>query len=245
MISRRVLVLTLFVLCSSTAVEAQAAPQRAAAGRFARIVVIAPKAGDERTFEEGYQRHVEWHRAHADPWEWLGWSVVLGDRLGLFMDGTFGHAAADFDAAVDPAGDAADNAANVAPHADFLSHGVYERLDSLGMGPPLPDTTALLALTTYDILSGRERRFEDAITARRARLPRETRVTWYRLRIGGRTPRYLLLRAVPRFSDAAELPDFFEDATLGTPSWSSSLDTIVEEVRTELLRYRPTLSYRP
>ncbi len=245
MISRRVLVLTLFVLCSSTVVEAQASPPRAAPGRFARIVVIAPKPGDERAFEEGYQRHLEWHRAHADPWEWLGWTFVLGDRLGLFMDGTFGHAAADFDAAVDPAGDAADNAANVTPHADFVSHAVVERLDSLGMGPPLPDTTALLVLTTYDVLPGRERRFEDAIAARRTRLPRDARFTWYRLRIGGRAPRYLLMRAVPRFSAAAELPGFFEDATLGTPSWSSALDTIVEEVRTELLRYRPTLSYHP
>jgi hypothetical protein len=245
MVSRRVVVLSLLLLCASTVLRAQAPAASAAPGRFARIVVIAPKPGEQGAFEEGYQRHLAWHRAHADPWPWYGWSIVLGDRLGLFMDGTFGHASADFDAAVDPAGDAADNAANVAPHADFLSHGVYERLDSLGMGAPLPDTTALLALTTYDVLPGRERRFEDAISARRARLPRETRFTWYRLRLGGRTPRYLLLRAVPRFSDAAELPDFFEDPSLGTPSWSSSLDTIVEEVRTELLRYRPTLSYHP
>jgi len=245
MLSRRVLVLSLFLICASAAARAQTPTARPTPGRFARIVVIAPKPGEGRAFEEGYQRHLEWHRAHADPWQWYGWSFVLGDRLGQFMDGTFGHASADFDAAVDPAGDAADNAANVVPHADFVSHAVYERLDSLGMGPLLPDTTAFLALTTYDVLPGRERRFEDAIAARRTRAPRDARFGWYRLRIGGRAPQYVLMRAVPHFSDAAELPDFFEDATLGTPSWSTSLDTIIEEARTELLRYRPTLRYQP
>ena len=87
----------------------------------------------------GYQRHLSWHRTHRDPWTWRGWSFVLGSRLDAFMDGTFGHELADFDHAVDPAGDGADNRVNVEPYASFLSHGVYERIDSLGAGAPLPD----------------------------------------------------------------------------------------------------------
>ena len=86
-----------------------------AAGPYARMVVIEPKPGQGAAFEQGYQRHLEWHRKAGDSWTWHGWSFVLGERIGQFMDGTFGHAAANFDAPVQPAGDAADNAVNVVP----------------------------------------------------------------------------------------------------------------------------------
>jgi len=223
-----------------TAAAPAAAQQRAAApaaGPFARIVVIEPRRGEQQAFEAGYQRHLEWHRAANDPWTWYGWSFVLGDRIGMFMDGTFGHAAADFDHAVQPAADAADNALNVSPYADFRTHGVYERLDALGGGAALPDTSAFLALTTYRVQPGRERAFEAAVAARRN--GGATRESWLRLRIGGESPQYLLMRPAPSWAAAAELPDFFEAAP------APAIAELVTSVRTELLRYRPTLSHHP
>ena len=118
-----------------------------AAGPFARMVVIQPKPGQGAAFEQGYQRHLEWHKGANDLWTWHGWSFVLGDRLGMFMDGTFGHAAANFDTAVQPAGDAADNAVNVVPYADFLSHGVFRRLESASVGLQV----AQIDLSTFDL----------------------------------------------------------------------------------------------
>ena len=35
---------------------------------------------------------------HNDPWTWHGWSVLTGERLGWFIDATFGHEAAELDA---------------------------------------------------------------------------------------------------------------------------------------------------
>lgn len=208
-----------------------------AAGPYARLVVLAPHPGAATAFEAGYERHLAWHRAQRDPWAWYGWSFVLGERLGLFMDGTFGHAAADFDAAVQPAADAADNARNVTPHAAFLSHGVYERLAALSRGPSLPDTSAFLVLGTYRVVPGREAAFEAALaalpdTGSRGAAP--LRYTWMRLTLGGSAPQYLLLRAVPTWAAAVSLPDPVAPAP-----------GLVESVRTELLRYRPTLSYQP
>jgi hypothetical protein len=210
-----------------------------AAGPFARMVVIQPKPGQGPAFEQGYQRHLEWHKGANDRWTWHGWSFVLGDRLGMFMDGTFGHAAANFDAAVQPAGDAADNAANVVPYADFLSHGVFRRLESASVGPPLPDTSPFLAMATYTVAPGEETAFERQLVAG-ASAPANSgrtaqRFTWYRLQIGGAGGQYVLMRAAPSFGAAAELTDVL-------PAGAKAL---VRGVRTELLRYRADMSYIP
>ncbi len=215
------------------------------AGPYARLVVIEPRPEQREAFEAGYRRHLEWHRSRQDTWTWHGWSFVLGERLGLFMDGTFGHAPGNFDRAVDPAGDAADNAANVAPYADFLSHGVYRRLDSLSTRPDLPDTSRFLALATYWVRPGFEARFEAAIAsthAHLAQLPHPPPYAWFRLAIGGSQPEYLLFRPASSWAAAAELPDFF--AALDEHGGSRPLEGVAR-VRSELLRYRADMSYRP
>lgn len=242
----RVGALALAALGAAVPARAQQPSPGFTAGPYARIVVLEPKPGQQSAFEAGYQRHLEWHRGQNDPWTWYGWSFVLGERLGLFVDGTFGHAATDFDAAVQPAADAADNAVNVAPYADFRSHGVYERLDLLSWGAALPDTSAFLALTTYRIVPGQERAFEGALAEYRSRWPREeiNRYTWFRLRIGGPTAQYLLLRSVPTLAAAAELSDFVQAGQVRGTNIAPALRG-VESVRSELLRYRPTLSYQP
>jgi hypothetical protein len=213
-----------------------------APGPYARIVTIAPKPGEARAFEEGYARHIEWHRSAGDPWTWYGWSFVLGPRIGRFMDGTFGHAAADFDRPVDPAGDAADNARNVIPHADFVSHGVYRRLDDASRGAAFPDTSAYLVLSTYRVAPGRAAEFESALlsagTSRGAGGPSDdgARWSWYRLELGGGGPEYLLMQGAAGWEAAVAAMDH---VALELPAG------VVESVTTELLRYRPTHSYHP
>ena len=155
--------MSLCLLWHAAALAGQGAPA------YARMVVIVPKPGQVENFENGYERHLAWHKGANDPWTWYGWTFVLGDRIGSFMDGTFGHDAARFDDAVQPAADAADNAANVAPYADFTTHGVWQRIDAMGAGAPLPDTSPFLALTTYHVRPGQEAAFEQAVARLRAR----------------------------------------------------------------------------
>jgi hypothetical protein len=219
----KVIVAALTLAWAIPAFAQQASPS------YARMVVIVPKPGQADAFEQGYERHLQWHRGAKDTWTWYGWTFVLGNRINRFMDGTFGHTAADFDAAVQPAADAADNNVNVVPYADFVSHGIYQRVDAMSAGEPLPDASPFLSMTTYHIRPGQEAAFEQAVA--RARGP--SRQTWYRLQAGGEAPQYVLMRAVPSFGAAA---------TLGTPY---TLSGLVDRVDNELLRYRPNLSYRP
>ena len=201
-------------------------------GQFARLVVLKPKPGLSSDFTAGYQRHLIWHKNNKDPWTWYGWTFVLGERVGQFMDGTFGHAIADFDQAVDPAADSADNNLNVAPYADFVSHGIYERLEAASTGALLPDASPFMALNTYIVIPGQESSFESAIT-NLAKRPENQHMSWYKVRIGGQLSHYVLMRPVQTFSGGGTLPEIELPAGL------------LQHAQSELLRYQPTLSYEP
>lgn len=223
-------------LLAATASAQALAPQP---GPYARMVVIQPHTGQAAGFEAGYQRHLEWHRGVQDRWTWYGWHFVLGDRLGKFMDGTFFHSADDFDHAVQPAADGADNGKNVEPFAVFESHSIVERLPALSAGAPLPDASAYLSMTTYVVAPEAVGRFEAALRRRVHQRPADDRFSWYRLTAGGDGPAYLLLRAAPSFGAAARLPDWFG------PSLRSGYPGDVRRVRSELLRFDPKMSYQP
>ena len=56
----------------------------------------------DRDFEEGYTRHLTWHRKNDDGWTWYGWTTISGEHFGYFVDGTFFHAWSDLDSPVNP-----------------------------------------------------------------------------------------------------------------------------------------------
>lgn len=223
---------TFFVTAALLAALSPTAQAQQSPGQFARMVVIKPKPGQTDEFTAGYERHLVWHKNNKDPWTCYGWTFVLGERIGQFMDGTFGHAATNFDHAVNPAEDAADNNRNVTPYADFVSHGVYERLDNASKGVLLPDNSPYMVMTTYTAMPGREAPFERAIVELAAKAA-DQRISWYKLRIGGPMHQYVLVRAAQTFSEGALLAEIHLPAEL------------VQSARSELLRYQPKLSYMP
>lgn len=88
---------------------------------LAQFVTWNPKPGMQQQFEEGYKRHLDWHKNAGDTWNWYGWFFISGPRTGQFMDATIDHAWGDFDSPVDPVGDRADNEQNTVPYADFMT----------------------------------------------------------------------------------------------------------------------------
>ena len=235
------------VLAVPAALEAQTSE-----GRVARMAVLRPKEDMQAEFEAGYRRHLEWHRAQDDPWAWYGWQILTGDRIGWFVDGTFGHAWADLDRAVAPAEDAADNAENVAPYADFATHAVYRlrpELSSTRRTPPFVE------LITVEVVPGRERAFERL--ARRIHraldASRSSEHAVYELVNGSSARHYLIMLPRERLADLEWSPRGFAgllqsapgtaddgDGAVGLPANSS-----IRAIRSELLRYRPDLSYIP
>lgn len=116
-----------FFLLLATAATAQDKPGPAG-NTLAAFSIWKPKEGQTAHFEAGYKKHLQWHSSAKDSWNWYGWFIISGERAGQFVDATFGHAWADLDRRVDPAGDAADNNLHTEPFADYLTGYKLSRL---------------------------------------------------------------------------------------------------------------------
>jgi hypothetical protein len=208
-------------------------PQTREPGPYARIAVLHPRDGHTVDFEAGYIRHLAFHQQAKDSWVWYGWIVWAGERQRWFVYATFGHSAASLDSPVAPADDEQDNVRNVAPHVDSWANGVYEYLPALSRGSGTPQPTPRLELTTVDVKPGAAAAFEAALLAGQSSLQAET--LWYRLVVGGDTPRYVRMRPRPSLSAILDAKD--------EQPLPARVNDLIGKVTIELLILRPTLSY--
>jgi len=199
---------------------------------YARIAVLRPHDGQTVEFEAGYLRHLAWHQQARDPWTWYGYSIWAGDRYRWFVYATFGHSATSLDSAVTPADDERDNVLNVAPHVEWITNGLYEFLPDLSRGTGEPEPTARLEYTAVDVVPGAGPAFEAAIAGGRSVLRGET--LWYRMVVGGPSPRYIRLR--PRAGLAAVLEES-RDQTL-----PDKVRPLIAHTTVEVWTLRPTMS---
>lgn len=254
MIHRDHLLLTLAVtLFAAVPVPAQEAE---ASGTAAHLFAYYPKDGMRAQFDEGYRRHLDWHREKQDPMVWYAWYVVHGERVGMFIDGTFGRPFADFDERVDPAGDREDGAKNVTAFADPAFLATYVLRPELGTGQPLEDEqpSASVQVFHYRLRAGTEPRFERAVRAAREALRRSPEApvhTWYELVVGGEQPSYMLMVARDGWADydhfRRRLSDLIADGRESDEAERllDDLATSVESVLSETWSYREDLSYFP
>jgi hypothetical protein len=219
------------VLVLSMTLPAQL-PAQSEKGPYARIAVLRPHDGDTVDFEAGYIRHLDWHRQAKDSWAWYGWTIWAGDRQRWFVYATFGHSATSLNNPVSPAEDERDNISNVTPHAQFVGNALYEFLPAASRGTGVPQATARLEFTTVELVPGTEKKFEEALSAERAKLKSET--LWYRMIAGGNAPRFVCLRPQPNLSAIIEssrdeiLPD--------------NANRLVSKITMEILTLRPAMS---
>lgn len=202
-------------------------------GRYARIAMLRPLDGQMTEFEAGYTRHLEWHKQAQDPWAWYGWTISHGDRTRWFVYATFGHAATDFDQAVDPVDDERDSLRNVAPHCEFMNSALFEYLPKLSHGNSVPTAAPRAEMLTVDVAPASGKAFEAALAASGANFEGET--LWYRLVGGGVSPRYVRLR--PRRDYAAIF------AGLADQPLSDAANRLAVRATVEVLTLRPTMSY--
>lgn len=179
-------------------------------GPFALIGIM--RAIDERhsvDLEAGYVRHLEWHRQVKDPFGWYSYSVSAStERQRWIIYATFGHTAAELSHPVSPAEDWRDASINLLPHVQFTGSGIYEFLPGLSRGNGVPTPTPLAEYTTVELNYGAGKAFEAALAAERSKLQGET--LWFRVVVGGNTPRYVRLR--PRASLASILDERADQA---------------------------------
>jgi hypothetical protein len=219
----------------STLLFAQTVPSpktRPEPGPYARIAIMRALDGHAVDWEAGYIRHLEWHRQAKDPFNWYSYSVWAStERQRWIIYATFGHTAAELSNPVSPAEDERDNIVNVLPHAQFLGNGVYEFLPALSHGNGVPTPTLRAEYTTVELNYGSGKAFEATLAAEQSKLQGET--LWYRLVVGGSTPRYVRLR--PRASLASILDERADQVLPDKVNGSISKMTV------ETLNLRPNM----
>jgi len=199
---------------------------------YARIAVMRALDGHSVDWEAGYVRHLEWHRQAKDTFNWYSYSVWAStERQRWIIFATFGHTAAELSNPVSPAEDERDNIINVLPHAQFLGNGVYEFLPPLSRGNGVPTPALRAEYTTVELNYGAGKTFEAALAAEKSKLQGET--LWYRLVVGGNTPRYMRLR--PRASLASILDERAEQAL------PDKVNGLISKMTVETLNLRPDM----
>lgn len=122
-----------------------------------RFAAWKQKEGMDQDFENGYKKHLQWHKANGDTWNWYGWYFTSGPRAGQFLDATDNHHWSDFDKATRPAEDWADNLLHVVPFADFQTVFTVKKLGRLSAAEPECLKSKYIRYVTIqvkDILSG-------------------------------------------------------------------------------------------
>jgi hypothetical protein len=239
----RHILLTLAALC----VAAPACADHALAAHF---FFYRPEVGKTAAFEQGYRRHLEWHRDHHDPLAWYGWSVMDGPHVGEFVDASMGEPFAAFDRRVDPTGDAADAKVNVLPFATALASPTYVLRAELGTGTPLEQRRpgATVQVSVFHLRPGHEARFERAVAAMRRTLASQPSVpahTWYRLVVGGEAPQYMLMVSREDWSSYDGFDRSLAELLAGDDAALEDYAASVRSVEVETWRYRPELSLLP
>jgi len=228
-------------LCSVLALSVGATAQQP--GNVARIVIWQPKPGMSRDFEEGYKRHLKWHREKNDSFRWYGWNIVSGDRPDYFADGTFFHQWSDFDNPVSPAEDGANNALNVEPYADVRSLATFEMVPVLSKLEAHQLAAPLLTFYYLSLAPGSNSEFERMVAGALHDSGAEAIEHAVFRPVNGTTEYLVLLTALkvsdlgPQAAVAARLLESLRE--------KMKASSIVERVRTETGHYRPDLSYVP
>src|SRR5262249_10720233 len=221
---------------------AQATPAQET-GNVARLVFWKMKPGMDRDFEQGYKRHLEWHRSNHDLWSWFGWSIISGERDGYFVDATFFHNWTDLHSPVNPSADGADVALNVTPYGDAQLVATYESVPALTSLGPRELTSPLLTFCYFAVRPGGGAEFESLLApVLQSVKPGENRFAVLRP-VNGATE-YILLLAAAKISEQGRQGQLLA-RLLESAARDKKGNTLVERFHTETARYRPDMSNAP
>ncbi len=224
-------------------------------GNIAKFYWVKVKPGMEQKYEEAYKKHVQWHRDQNDPWTWTAFVWETGERSGQYVVRTGEHYWADFDGRGEfEAADTAHAQANLLPLVESVEVSYAETLPELSRPPEGQEPFPLVQVTQFEIRPEMSYQFLSAIKKVRDALDKAewgnpgvwtrnlagsagnvyTVVTFHRNWASLKEPETSLLGAVEKILGHAE-----------TSQLSESFWKCVKSSRSDLVRYRPDLSYYP
>jgi len=228
-----------------------------APGEGAFLFGYYPKANQIKQFEEGYKKHLEWHRNKKDQLVWYAWYVQTGTRLGLFIDGTFGTSFSDFDNRVDMPEDRKDFAETTAPFADINFRKIYQLKNELSSGNLLEERNPSNSIEVFYFIiqPGKENQFEkifSTLSEKFLKIDDSPNYTLYILLSGGTHSEYMLMVPRNNFSYFEEENAFISLYHVVKKYLNPEKDSIFKILESSVIRlhsetwgYRQDLSYFP
>jgi hypothetical protein len=245
-----------WILAAALALPAASALAADPPGTVGRVFVNAAKPGMTAQYEAGRKRHMDWHRKQGDAWAWLTWQVETGDRTGSYIVGTFGHQWKELDEWDKKLGtaDEADAQLNIVPSSVGQTNGIYNLLADVSRPTAGPTPSPMAEIVTYQLNMGAEQEFRSAMKKVHEAIGKaglDWHYFWYELIDGGEQPTFVLAIAMNGWADlapsdppfSAMLAKAYGDYEAG--EILKSIDRSVRSVHSEVIRYRPDLSYVP
>jgi len=239
----------LFVACS---LAAQDKPGTLASIEFQKV-----KNGMVPQYEAGRKQKAAWHKQQNDPLPLLVWEILSGDDTGTFIVGHFSQHWADYDKPpVTDEADLAEFQKVVGTYVDSVALRYYDFMPKISNESGDTTPSKFSEIITFQVRYGKESDFRSAISrvydaSQKTKWP--VNYGWYALVNGGQTGIFVL--SLPRknwadFEDKPDVKPFREmlKEAFGQAEADSILDRIdhsVEKESSEIIQYRPDLSYSP
>lgn len=216
-----------------------------------------PKNGMMMQYEAGRKQKADWHKQQKDTEPLFVWQTLTGENTGTYIVGRAGRHWSDFDKpSVSDEADLVEYQKAVAGYVESMVARYYQLMPKVsvpmgGMEPPKYDE-----IFTFHVRYGKNSDFQSAIgrvydAAVKTKWP--VHYEWYELANGGDTGIYVLVLPHSNWADFDDKPDvkpfreMLKDA-FGQSEADSIVDRIDHSVNSEtseIIQFRPDLSYMP
>lgn len=242
-------VMVLFGACSVFAQETS--------GTVDTLEFQKPKNGMVSQYQAGRKQKAAWHKQQNDPLPLLVWEIIAGDNTGTYVVGRMGQHWADLDKpAVSDESDRAEYDKVIGNSVDSLVVRYYETMPKISN--PADDKMApkYAEVLIFQVRYGKGSDFQSAISqiheaGQKTKWP--VNYEWHHLVAGG--PSGVFALVIPRntWADFADKPDVkpFRDmlkeafGQAEADSIVNRLDAAVQSETSEVIQFRPELSYLP
>jgi hypothetical protein len=240
------------VMLFAFSVVAQEKPGTIAALEFQR-----PKNGMVMQYEHGRKEKAAWHKQQKDTLPLFVWEVLSGPETGTYVVGRLNQHWADFDKPPIPdQADLEEYQKVVGNYVESIVARYYEYMPKISNPPGNMTPPKFDEIVTFHVRFGRGSDFHSAISriydaAEKTKWP--VQFEWYELVSGGNTGTFVLVLPRNSWADFGEKPDVkpFRDMlkeAFGQAEADSIVDRIdhsVQSETTEIIQFRPELSYLP
>jgi hypothetical protein len=227
-------------------------------GTLAGIEFQKPKNGMVPQYEAGRKQKAAWHKEKNDTQGLLVWETLTGDSTGTYLVSRFAQHWGDLDKpSIPDETDLAEYQKVIGTYGESMVYRLYDFMPKISNPPAGAMAPSKFSeISIFHVRYGKNSDFRSAIerihdASEKTKWP--VNYEWYALVNGGEGGEYVL--SVPRnswadFEDKPELKPFRDmlKEAFGQAEADSIVDRIdhsVEHETTEIIQFRPDLSYMP